>query len=64
MRPVAGTNNMMRAPSLVGPEEVDSLLKGDPVSLDDVMAALESTRPSSDGNMNKYTAWQKEFGAV
>lgn len=57
-------SNFMRAPSNFGPEEVDALLKSDPVSIEDIMAALESTRPSSDGNMNKYSEWQKEFGAV
>ncbi len=50
--------------SSVTAEEVDSLLKSDPISNDDILASLESTRPSSDGNMLKYEAWQKEFGAV
>ena len=50
--------------STVTAEEVDSLLKSDPVSNDDILASLETTRPSSDGKMVKYQAWQKEFGAV
>ena len=48
----------------VSQADVDSLLAQDPVSEADIMAALASTRPSSDGNMVKYTAWQNEFGAV
>ena len=54
----------MRAPAMITPEEVDALLKSDPVSVEDIAAALETTRPSSDGTMGKYSDWQKEFGAV
>lgn len=44
--------------------DVENLLRADPVSFADVLAALDSTKPSSDGNMGKYVAWQHEFGAV
>ena len=44
--------------------EVETLLRADPVSAADVLAALDATKPSSDGNMDKYQAWQSEFGAV
>jgi katanin p60 ATPase-containing subunit A1 len=55
--------HLRQSPS-VSPEEVDALLKSDPVTAEDMLAALATTRPSSDGNMNKYTDWQTEFGAV
>lgn len=42
---------------------VDELIKSDPVSMDDIRAALSTTRPSSDGNMSKYESWQHEFGS-
>lgn len=46
-------------------EEVDALLKSDAVSVEDLEAALETTKPSSrESNMNKYQRWQDEFGAV
>eukprot|EP00605_Chrysophyceae_sp_TOSAG23-4_P002948 GSChrysophyteH1.ASY1.ANO1.3247.1 assembled CDS len=48
----------------VSQEEVDALLAEDPVANDDMLAALAGTKPSSDGNMAKYRAWQEEFGAV
>ena len=44
--------------------DVEALLRGDPVSTMDMTAALEATKPSSDGSMAKYVAWQAEFGAV
>ena len=44
--------------------DVEALLRGDPVSALDMTAALETTKPSSDGSMAKYVAWQSEFGAV
>lgn len=44
--------------------DVDSLLRSDPVTAADVLAALETTRPSSDGKMDKYNAWQSEYGSV
>ena len=36
------------------PPDVDGLLRGDPVTMNDVLAALQTTKPSSDGNMAKY----------
>ena len=45
-------------------EEVDALLKSDPVTTEDILSALATTRPSGDGNMNKYIEWQAEYGAV
>jgi len=44
--------------------DVDNLLRADPVVAADVHAALQTTKPSSDGNMDKYMAWQREFGSV
>ena len=42
--------------------EVDSYLKEDPIQNADIVKALQTTKPSSDGNIAKYMAWQKEFG--
>jgi hypothetical protein len=44
--------------------EAAALLKADPVSAADLLAALDSTKPSSDGNMARYLEWQRDFGAV
>lgn len=44
--------------------DIDSLLRSDPVSAADVLAALQTTKPSSDGKMDKYEAWQGEYGSV
>eukprot|EP01035_Chromulina_nebulosa_P019834 gene19834-25782_t len=41
----------------------DTLIKSDPVTMDDILNALDTTRPSSDGNMMKYEAWQQEYGS-
>lgn len=66
--PRGGSHTRLPRASLVNPPanqaDVDNLLRADPVSAADIMAALETTKPSSDGNMCKYTAWQSEFGAV
>jgi hypothetical protein len=45
-----------KAAELAGPsnEEVADLLKADPVTTIDIAAALETTKPSSDGKMDKY----------
>lgn len=45
-------------------DDVESLLKSDPVTHDDVVQAIAITRPSSDGRIAKYSAWQKEFGST
>lgn len=42
--------------------EVESYLKEDPVKNSDIAKALQTTKPSSDGNIAKYAAWQREFG--
>ena len=34
--------------------DVEALLKADPVTLSDLTAALQTTKPSSDGKMIKY----------
>lgn len=48
----------------ISASEVDSLLKSDPVTSKDVAAALETTKASSQGNMDKYVSWQRDYGAV
>ena len=44
--------------------DVDTLLKEDTVTAQDINIALQKTRPSSDGNMTKYETWQKDFGSA
>jgi len=44
--------------------DVQALLAQDPVSGADVDAALSTTKPSNHGDMDKYSAWQKEYGSV
>ena len=48
----------------VSTADVTSMLKKDPVTQEDLEQALSTTRPSNDGNMNKYSQWQNEFGSV
>lgn len=43
---------------------VEALLRGDPVNQEDILTALANTKRSSDGNMDKYHAWQEEFGSA
>jgi katanin p60 ATPase-containing subunit A1 len=43
---------------------VESLLRADPVSVDDIAQACTTTKKSSDGSMAKYDAWQLEYGSV
>ena len=46
-------------------EAINAQLAADPVSEADLQEALQSTKPSSKGSiMNKYIAWQTEFGSV
>ena len=47
-----------------GVADAQVLLSQDPVSMEDVTTALASTKPSSDGNVDKYLKWQSEFGSV
>eukprot|EP01041_Mallomonas_annulata_P005654 gene5654-11405_t len=58
----AARTGMMAVP----PEapDAEALLKSDPVSSDDMLQALLTTKPSSDGKMDKYSAWQEEYGSV
>lgn len=44
----------------LGAEEV----RLDPVSQEDVLAALEATRPSAHAFADKYDKWQREFGST
>ena len=44
--------------------DVDSILKADSVSEDDVALALETTKPSSGRTMGRYEDWQREYGSV
>lgn len=44
--------------------DVEALMTRDPVSLEDIEAALLSTRPSGNSRNNRYETWQKDHGAV
>jgi len=44
--------------------DIESLLRADPVTQNDILAALRTTKPSSDGNFIRYESWQKDFGSV
>jgi len=49
----------------VSAADVDALLKADPITNGDIIAALETTKPSSSGgSMEKYQVWQNDFGAA
>ena len=58
------TNDNKYLSNSVSTADVTSMLKKDPITEDDLHQALSTTRPSNDGNMNKYLQWQKEFGSV
>ena len=45
-------------------DDVESLLKSDPVLHADLVAAVGITKPSSDGKIAKYEEWQGEFGST
>lgn len=45
-------------------QQIDQLLKQDPVTMADITLALATTKPSSDGKISKYEQWQNEFGSV
>lgn len=53
---VSRGRTLPKAAESLGPsnEEVADLLKADPVTTIDIAAALETTKPSSDGKMDKY----------
>jgi katanin p60 ATPase-containing subunit A1 len=44
--------------------DVDSVLKADSVSAEDLSQALDSTKPSSGGSISRYQDWQRDFGSV
>lgn len=44
--------------------DVEALMARDPVSLEDIEAAILSTRPSGNSRNNRYETWQKDHGAV
>lgn len=44
---------------------IEQLLRCDPVTLQDIQEALSTTKPASDQALqSKYEEWQKEFGSV
>ena len=43
-----------RGMKIARPGDVEALLRADPVSQDDIAAALRTTKPSSDGNILRY----------
>lgn len=45
-------------------QEIEQLLKEDPVTMNDMNLALASTKSSSDGKISRYEQWQQEFGSV
>lgn len=47
-----------------GTVDADALIKSDPVSNEDLLLALTTTKPSSDGKMAQYEKWQGDFGSV
>lgn len=61
LRPKAG---MFKGAITEPAVNVESLLRSDPVSADDIDKALLTTKRSSDGNMVKYNSWQNDFGSV
>jgi SpoVK/Ycf46/Vps4 family AAA+-type ATPase len=44
---------------------IESMLKADPITTQDMVEALQTTRPSSDQTLQaRYEEWQKDFGSV
>jgi SpoVK/Ycf46/Vps4 family AAA+-type ATPase len=44
---------------------IDSMLRADPVTTQDMVEALQTTRPSSDQTLQaRYEEWQRDFGSV
>lgn len=52
-RPNPAPFNIPSKQSLIN-QEIDSLLKNDPVSMDDILTALTTTKSSSNGNIERY----------
>lgn len=57
-----GSTRLVRAPPKS--TEIEALLRADPVVREDIHAALATTKPSSDGNIERYNAWQRDYGSV
>ena len=47
-----------------GTVDADALIKSDPISMEDLILAMNTTRKSSNGNIMQYEKWQSEFGSV
>jgi katanin p60 ATPase-containing subunit A1 len=43
--------------------DVEALMQRDPVSVEDIEAAMQSTRPSGNSKSNRYETWQRDHGA-
>jgi SpoVK/Ycf46/Vps4 family AAA+-type ATPase len=44
---------------------IDNMLKADPITLQDMTEALQTTKPSSDQTLQvKYEEWQHDYGSV
>ena len=48
----------------VSPHEVNAALHDDPITMQDLKAALEATKPSTQFLSEKYLRWEKEHGSV
>ena len=44
--------------------DLQDILAGDPISLTDFEAALQSTKPSANVLTKKYEGWSREHGAA
>ena len=56
--------HLAAASAAASTQEIESLLRADPVTPTDIALALQTTKPSSDGKITKYEAWQRDFGSV
>lgn len=44
---------------------IDNMLKADPITLQDMTEALQTTKPSSDQTLQvRYEEWQHDYGSV
>lgn len=44
---------------------IEAMLKADPVSVEDLSEALQTTKPASKASQHsRYAQWQTEFGSV
>lgn len=60
----APTTGVTNKKMLQQQDDMEVMLRSDPVTFDDILAALKSTKPSSDGKFGKYEKWQEEYGSV